>query len=97
MLAETDGIGETAVTATIDLELLRQARTMPFNVIATSRFGTYLPVYEKNETWPVDTFDQEPLQHREQSAEIGRRVLHQMYERGQCIPPERESARRGPF
>ena len=97
VLAETDGIGETAVTATIDLELLRQARTMPFNVIATSRFGTYLPIYEKYQTWPVDSFDQEPLQDRDQSAEIGRRVLRQMYERGQCIPPARESARRGPF
>ena len=70
---------------------------MPFNVIATSRFGTYLPIYEKYETWPLDSFDQEPVQDRSQSAEIGRRVLRQMYERGQCIPPERESARRGPF
>jgi predicted amidohydrolase len=97
VLAETDGIGETAVTATIDLELLRQARTMPFNVIATSRFGTYLPMYEKYQTWPLDSYEKEPLQHRDQAGQIGRRVLQDMYERDQCIPPANLPARRGPF
>ncbi len=97
ILAETDGIGESIVTATIDLELLRQHRTQHFNVIATSRFRTYLPIYEKYETWPIDSFVREPLQSREQSGEIGRRVLRQMYERGQFIPPAAESNRGGPF
>ena len=70
---------------------------MPFNVLATSRFGTYLPIYEKYQTWPLDSFDREPLHDRDQSREINRRVLQQMYERGQCIPPSSQPARRGPF
>lgn len=97
ILAETDGIGETITSATIDLEQLRQARATPVNVLTTSRFQTYVPLYEKYATWPVDSFEREPMQSREQSAEIRQRVLKQAYERGQLTPPASGPARQGPF
>ena len=48
VLAVTDGSGESICVATLDLEAPRQTRQAPgYNIIATSRFETYIPMYEK--------------------------------------------------
>lgn len=83
VLAVTDGTGECITTATIDLEALRRARRMQQNVVATSRYETYIPMYQKYTTWPIDTFAKEPLKHRDQSSEIFSSVLQKMKTRGQ--------------
>lgn len=103
ILAQTDGQGETAVTATVDIEQLRQVRSaiVNFNVVATSRWKIYEPLYRKYETWPVDLFLEEPMQNIAEPVEFGReKLLKKLYEQGTFIPPVgagTASSRRAPF
>jgi predicted amidohydrolase len=99
LLAITDGSGESICTATIDLEALRQTRQSPgHNVVTTSRYETYIPMYQKYVTWPIDSFADRPHNGREDAARIGNAVIKKMNERGSLVKPEGgEGLRRSPF
>ncbi len=87
VMAETDGAGESLVTATVDLDQLREARATQQNMVAISRFGAYVPLYEKYQTWPLDAYLDEPVQDRHQAGRTLKQVIQRQYERGIYRPP----------
>ncbi len=88
IIAQTDGSGESLVTATVDLDALREARASNYNALTTSRFKTYLPIYEEFETWPLDEFSDEPIADRTQAHAIRERVVEGLYDRGVYTRPD---------
>jgi predicted amidohydrolase len=82
VMTETDGGGESLVTATFDMDALREARATNQNTVAISRFGTYVPIYEKYQTWPLDEYLENPVEDRRQALATGKRVIEELYDKG---------------
>lgn len=98
VMAETDLPGESLITAPLDMDLLREHRASAnMNIVATSRFAEYVPLYEKYQTWPVDEFLDTPFEDRKQALATGKRVVQELYDKGIYTPPnprvEREQVR----
>lgn len=89
LLAVTDNPGEDVTAARIDIESLRRDRVqrVGMNVPATSRFRTYLPIYEKYEAWPVDCYGDRPMQNNREAFPHQRAALERLYANGTFARP----------
>lgn len=82
VLAETDVPGETTVTARIDLEALREYRTAGFNYVVYSRYQTYLPLYEKYNVWPLNSYLDGPNTDRDRAFAIREAAFERAFANG---------------
>ena len=60
------------------------------NVLVSSRFESYLAIYEKYKTWPLDSFSDRPPKDDREPIEIGRQVLEGVYTEGRFPRPKRD-------
>ncbi|MBV9120622.1 MAG: hypothetical protein JOZ39_07925 [Chloroflexi bacterium] len=99
VLAEVPSPGESSIQATIDIDALRQARSVVNrNMLATSRFWMYAPHFENEtkQTWPLSSFSiANPFRTADQMKTIGGATLNKMYERGTFVRPDAVTASNG--
>jgi hypothetical protein len=88
VMVEAEVQGECVVTATLDMQALRKHRARGATPLFTSRYETYIPIFEKYKTWPLDTFIHEPNTSPKLVVETRKQVLERMFEEGRFIKPE---------
>lgn len=91
VLAVADGAGETLLSATLNVNALRQRRTqVPLNFPAQTKSAMYAPIYRDAQALPNDHWRATPLRDRREGPALVASVIEQRQERGDFVRPTAE-------
>lgn len=91
VIVQATAPGEAVVTANIDMEALRKYRAKGGGSLFTSRYETYIPIFEKYGMWPVDVFADEPNKSSERVAATRSALLERLHEEKRLNRPRSEA------
>jgi predicted amidohydrolase len=87
-LNRATGTEECLITAPIDIEALRRRRSgMRFNFLTELCPQAHAPIYAASQAWPLNPFAAAPMTDVGLNVALQARVLADMRERGQLLPP----------
>jgi predicted amidohydrolase len=93
VLAASDGGGETAVSATIDLDALRAHRAKPLrNWLVQLQTELHVPEYAAAKLWPLSQWEDRPIADARESFEVEARVWAGLCDSGRFGPPRNDGA-----
>jgi predicted amidohydrolase len=89
VLAVADAVGETLISATVDVEMLRYRRSQAWmNFPAQLKAGMFAKVYRAAQCYPPDLFVDRPMEDRHEGRRAVEETIRRYQQIGRYVPSE---------